>query len=211
MKILVLSPHTDDAEIGCGGTISRFLKEGNEVTVAAFSGAMPKSKADEKYDWRDWAKTDIWKEFDKSMKELRVTNIEKFTYQVRGIGQRRNEVLDRMIELRNRIKPDMVICPASTDIHQDHKCIFEEAIRAFKNTTIIGFFYPWNSLTLKTDYFVILDKKAIENKIRAIKCYKSQVGRDYVDKDFIKGWARTMGIQVGVDYAEAFEAIRIVK
>jgi LmbE family N-acetylglucosaminyl deacetylase len=210
-KVLVLSPHTDDAEIGCGGTISRFLREGNEVTVACFSGAVSVEKKDQKYNWLDWKKEDIWKEFDKSMEVLGVKNIEKFTYQARGIDVRRNEVLDRLIEIRNRIKPDLVICPASTDIHQDHRCIFEEAIRAFKNTTIIGFFYPWNSLTLKTDYFITLDKKDLETKIRAIKCYKSQKGREYVEEDFIRGWARTSGIQIGKKWAEAYEAIRIVK
>ena len=37
MSILVLSPHTDDAELGCGATISRLVREGNKVRVAVFS------------------------------------------------------------------------------------------------------------------------------------------------------------------------------
>ncbi|MFM7766038.1 MAG: PIG-L deacetylase family protein, partial [Sphingomonadales bacterium] len=35
--ILILSPHTDDAELGCGGTIRLLLEQGNQVHIAAFS------------------------------------------------------------------------------------------------------------------------------------------------------------------------------
>ncbi|MBL6731310.1 MAG: PIG-L family deacetylase, partial [Bacteroidia bacterium] len=37
--VLILAPHTDDAELGCGGTIARFLEEGKKMYVAAFSTA----------------------------------------------------------------------------------------------------------------------------------------------------------------------------
>ena len=37
--VLILAPHTDDAELGCGGTIARFLEEGKKIYVAAFSTA----------------------------------------------------------------------------------------------------------------------------------------------------------------------------
>ena len=36
-NVLILAPHTDDGELGCGGTISRLLEEGNEVFYLAFS------------------------------------------------------------------------------------------------------------------------------------------------------------------------------
>ncbi len=35
-KILIISPHTDDGELGCGGTIAKFIEEGNEVDYVAF-------------------------------------------------------------------------------------------------------------------------------------------------------------------------------
>ena len=38
-RVLVLAPHTDDGELGCGGTISRMVEEGREVYYAAFSTA----------------------------------------------------------------------------------------------------------------------------------------------------------------------------
>ena len=36
-KILVISPHTDDGELGCGGSIAKFIEEGNEVEYVALS------------------------------------------------------------------------------------------------------------------------------------------------------------------------------
>ena len=38
-KILILAPHTDDGEFGCGGSIAKFIDQGAEVTYAAFSTA----------------------------------------------------------------------------------------------------------------------------------------------------------------------------
>jgi len=38
-RILVLAPHTDDGEFGCGGSVARFVDEGKEVYYAAFSTA----------------------------------------------------------------------------------------------------------------------------------------------------------------------------
>lgn len=38
-KVLVLAPHTDDAELGCGASIARFIEEGSDILVAAFSSA----------------------------------------------------------------------------------------------------------------------------------------------------------------------------
>ena len=36
-KVLVLAPHTDDGEFGCGGTISKLIYQGVEVHYVAFS------------------------------------------------------------------------------------------------------------------------------------------------------------------------------
>ena len=38
-KILILSPHTDDAELGCGGAIARFVEEKKDILWYAFSTA----------------------------------------------------------------------------------------------------------------------------------------------------------------------------
>jgi len=43
-KILVLSPHPEDGEIGCGATIQKFLKNGSKCWYAVFTKAEKSTK-----------------------------------------------------------------------------------------------------------------------------------------------------------------------
>ncbi len=113
-----------------------------------------------------------------------------------------------MIDLGNLYKPDLVFLPSSYDTHQDHQTIHNEGFRAFKNCSILGYEQPWNNATFKTDVFIILSHLDLENKMTALDCYKSQVSRFFFDSDFIYSLAKTRGVQIGEEYAEAFEMIR---
>lgn len=85
----------------------------------------------------------------------------------------------------------------------------KEGLRAFKNTTILGYELIWNNLTFNTQCFVKLEKRHIENKVNALKEYSSQGFRDYLSEEFIISLAKARGVQIGVEYAEAFEVIRL--
>ena len=98
--------------------------------------------------------------------------------------------------------------PSLNDIHQDHSTIAEEGLRAFKQTRILGYELIWNNLSFNTTSFSILEERHIEKKISALNEYKSQQGRSYIDREFIKSLAISRGVQIGHKYAEAFEVIR---
>ena len=103
----------------------------------------------------------------------------------------------------------LVFIPSLHDIHQDHTTIAQEGLRAFKNTTLLGYELIWNNLTFNTQCFVKLNKTNISTKIEALKEYHSQGKRDYLSEDFIYSLARTRGVQAGCEYAEAFEVVRL--
>ena len=98
--------------------------------------------------------------------------------------------------------------PNLNDIHQDHSTIAQEGLRAFKNTTILGYELIWNNLTFNATSFIELDEKHIKTKINALKKYKSQADKPYFDFDFIFSLAKARGVQFGVNFAESFEVIR---
>ena len=205
MKILILAPHTDDGELGCGGTIAKFLEEGNEVFYVAFSTceiSVPK----------DLPKDILEKEVKKATKKLGIKNnnliIKKFP--VRNFQKHRQDILDELIKIKKKISPEMVFIPSSYDIHQDHQVIHQEAKRAFKFATILGYEFMWNNYEFKTGNFIILKKRHIMKKIEAIKKYKSQGKRFYNSEESLIGLARYRGLQIGEDFAEAFEVIRWV-
>ncbi|WP_218185177.1 PIG-L deacetylase family protein [Methanogenium cariaci] len=115
-------------------------------------------------------------------------------YEVRKFPpQYRQQILDTLIELRNEIKPVTVFTPSSFDTHQDHKITREETLRAFKQSTILGYEQPWNNITFNALAFVSLKEEYLQMKIDALGCYETQNDRSYFDCDFIRGLALTRG------------------
>ncbi len=204
-NVYVLAPHTDDGELGAGGTIAKLIESGAEVYYFAFSTA--EQSVPEGFP-KDILKTEVLNATAKL--GIKKENVIIYNYEVRKLNYARQEILEDLIKHRKMLKPDLVLMPSLNDIHQDHATIAQEGLRAFKNTTILGYELIWNNLTFNTTSFVKLDKKYIEAKCDALKEYKSQGIRDYMSEEFIFSLARTRGVQIGVKYAESFEVIRWV-
>jgi LmbE family N-acetylglucosaminyl deacetylase len=204
--VLVLAPHTDDAELGCGGTIARLLREGGEVFVAAFSTAEESLPAGA-------APTLLRDEFLSSMQILGIPPDKTFVfgYPVRRLSYHRQELLEELVKLRSQINPGMVFLPSASDLHQDHQVLNIEGLRCFKDMTVWGYELPWNNIGFPSQAFVTLEPCDLQAKWRALQAYKSQfeVGRAYFSREFIEGLARVRGVQVKAPYAEAFEVMRI--
>ena len=205
-KILILAPHTDDGELGCGGTISKLIDEGNEIFYVAFS-TCEESIPD------GFPRNALEMEVKEATKVLgiRPENLIIKKYSVRKFSSVRQEILEDMITLRSQLKPDIIFMPCSNALHQDHNTIYNEGIRAFKHFTTYGYDLPWDTVEFKTTSFFILQKEHVEKKAEAMRCYKTQNFRSYVDDEFIFGLARVRGAQIATQYAEAFELIRIIQ
>ena len=139
-RALVLAPHTDDGEFGCGGTAARLVEAGCEVRYVAFSiatrslppgfaarhagprGARGDGRARHPGDAPDRAR-------------LRRAHVPRPP----------PGVLELLVEMWNDWEPDLVFQPSLHDIHQDHQTIAQEGLRAFKRTTILGYEIPWNN------------------------------------------------------------------
>ncbi len=205
-NILILSPHTDDAELGCGGTISRLIEEKNNIHWVVFSTAedsLPKGMP----------KDTLRKEFTQVYNSLGLKNgsVEILKYRVRYLFEKRQQILEKLISLRNKFKPNLVIGPSLNDVHQDHIIVATEMVRAFKSSaSIISYELPWNHVTFNVQMLIRLEKNHIQKKINLINFYKSQFikERNYFSPEFIFGLAAARGVQSNTKYAEAFEIIR---
>lgn len=204
-NVYVLAPHTDDGELGAGGTISKLIEMGADVYYFAFSTA--ETSVPEGFP-KDILKTEVINATTKL--GIKKDNVIIYNYEVRKLNYARQEILEDLIKHRNQLRPDLVLMPSLNDIHQDHSTIAQEGLRAFKNTTILGYELIWNNLHFDTTSFVKLDKKHIQAKSDALKEYKSQGIRDYMSEEFIFSLAKTRGVQIGTQYAESFEVIRLV-
>ena len=202
-KALILAPHTDDGEFGCGGTISKLIENGCVVYYVAFSAC-------EQSVLPQFPSNILITEVKAATKVLGVIpeNLRLLKYDVRTFNFKRQEILDDILLLKAEIQPDIVFIPSLNDIHQDHATIANEAVRAFKFSTILCYELPWNNFSFLTSCFVHLEESHILKKINALVEYKSQAHRSYSNEEFIRGLARTRGVQVNSRYAEVFEVIR---
>ena len=203
-KVLVLAPHTDDGELGAGAFINKLISEGKDVYYAAFSTA--EQSVPPQFP-KDILKTEV-----KNATEvlgIKHSNLFVYNYEVRKLSYVRQEILEEMVKLRSEINFDLIVMPCLHDIHQDHATIANEAVRAFRNATLLGYELIWNNLAFNAQCFIRLKKENVDNKISALKEYHSQGRHDYLSGDFIYSLARTRGIQAGCEYAEAFEVVRL--
>lgn len=205
-KVLIVSAHADDMEIGCGGTVHRLLKEGKEVYQLILSlnlKGVPKGFTPE----------DIIKEVHASAKVLglKKENIFIEQFENRVFPSYRQPILDTLWKYRRKLKPDIVLTMSLDDMHQDHVIVAQESFRAFKECNIVSYGYDWNRLNKMADFYSVLSEKELDKKIKAIGCYKSQQdGRPYFSPEYIKAWAITRGVEIKERYAEAFDVIRLI-
>jgi LmbE family N-acetylglucosaminyl deacetylase len=204
-KILVLAPHTDDGELGCGGSIAKFCAEGKEVFYAAFCLCAKSLPA-------GLPPNTLELECKKAISVLGIpsSNLILFNYEVRELPASRQKILEELLQLNKQINPDMVFLPAASDIHQDHQVIHQEGMRAFKNISIAGYELPWNNNSFHNSFFIRLTETEVEKKVGALKEYKSQSHRNYMQEDFIRSLAKVRGIQCNSMYAEAFELYKMI-
>lgn len=203
-SVLVLAPHTDDAEFGCGGTIAKLIENNNEVFCAAFSACEQSVLVEHPSDI-------LIKEVKKASNVLGIdeNKLFLFDFEVRTFNFKRQELLDCILNLKQKINPDFVFIPSVNDVHQDHFTIAQESLRAFKYSNLLCYELPWNNLTFNTSCFCVLNEEHISKKIEAIKQYESQKHRTYASEDFIKSLAKVRGTQINTEYAECFEILRL--
>ena len=204
-KVLAIAPHTDDGELGCGGTMARLAEDGAEIRYVAFSIATRSLPP-------GFAPDTLAREARAANAELGIDEGQVTThdFEVRTFPDHRQEILEVMIELWSSWTPDLVLMPSLKDIHQDHQVVAAEGLRAFKRTTVLGYEIPWNNFNFDYQLYVALEERHIERKVNALMQYESQQHRNYANPEYIRNLARTRGINIDRDFAEVFEVYRVV-
>ena len=204
-RALVLAPHTDDGEFGCGGTMARLVEEGADVRYVAFSIAtrsLPEG----------FPPDTLRHEVAAATSELGIPgeNLTVHDFDVRTFPDHRQEILELLIQLWNDWQPDVVFQPSLHDIHQDHQTIATEGLRAFKRTTILGYEIPWNNLDFAYQAYISLERRHVDLKVAALDRYASQQHRRYADPEYVRSLARIHGINVNREHAEVFQVYRAI-
>ncbi len=199
-EVLVLSPHTDDMELGAAGTVRKLVKSGARVTSLVFSDCR-KSVPD------GFDEDTLRNECGAAARRLGISDLIIQGLPVREFPRYRQEVLEAIYDLRRRNNFDLVLTTWHGDMHQDHRVVADETRRAFMKTTttVLAYEVPGNCPGFTPQVFVPMTKEEVDEKIEVLHCYESQVARrGYFRVDAIKSLMGYRGLNIGVPYAEGF-------
>lgn len=198
MKIVAITPHPDDLEIACAGTLKKFQDQGAEIIsiVTVKPSAEVNSERNE-----DIVLKELKNSYTLSQFELRVLDTDLHA------NGRPNLVCDNntMTELSELIDScDLAIIPNPQDFHQDHRTTYELAWpllqrRAREVWTMDSWPYSYQYQTNTANMYIGIDW---DFKQSLLQCYDSYITEDKLEQ--IRNLSRVYGDKSSNPYAEAF-------
>jgi N-acetylglucosamine malate deacetylase 1 len=216
-NVIVISVHPDDETLGCGGSILKHRHKGDHVFWIICTAIH------ENQGWN----ADKVKRRDQEIKT--VANAYGFTntYQLELPNARLDQVptrdlIQKISNIINDIKPNIMYLVNRSDIHSDHKIVFQAVLSCTKN-----FRYPFITRILmyeclsETEFSPALSENTfipnvfidisdfMDQKLEIMKIYKSEIMEHNLPRSIsaIKALATYRGSRIGVQYAESFQLI----
>ena len=199
-RIRFFGAHPDDIELGCGALISQVAPK-TEILCVTLSNNQANQEL-----------PNLVKEHYASMEILGVPweNIVLGPFQTRRFPQARQEILEYMLDFRRKFQPDIVFVHTRADIHQDHTTVTEEALRAFRGTTVLGFDVLRSSYGFFPSFLAEVSEDDVNRKIQALKSYHTYDNRYYFDPEVLRATLIRHGALAERPFAEGFDILRIV-
>jgi len=199
-RVLFVGAHPDDIELGCGALIHHIIQQAELMCVTLSNN---KKNPD---------LTSIEDEHHQAMRILGVPdkNVVVGEFETRRFPQARQEILEYFINLNKTFQPDIVFVHTKADIHQDHGTITEEALRAFRGTTVLGYDVIRSSYGFFPSFLVEVDESDVQAKLDALACYHTYANRYYFDPDVTRATLIRNGALAERKFAEGFDILRVI-
>lgn len=199
-KVCFIGAHPDDIEIGCGALIAHIVKQ-TEIRCYTLSDNQ-----------KNPLLKNVVKEHYRSMEVLGVPkeNVIVGQFETRRFPQSRQEILEYLIDLNRDFKPEIVFVHTKADVHQDHATITQEALRAFRGTTVLGFDVIRSSYGFFPNFLVEVTEADVEKKIAALAEYHTYDSKYYFESEVTRATLIRHGALAERKFAEGFDILRII-
>ncbi len=199
-KVLFLGAHPDDIELGCGALLSNIADKAESLCVTLSDNR------------RNPELKDLVEEHYASMAILGLPRDRVIVrdFETRNFPRDRQKILEYLYELSNQHRPDLVFVHSLADIHQDHRVVTEEALRAFRGVTLLGFDVFRSSYGFFPHFLVQVEEQDVERKLNALAAYETYSDKYYFDPEVIRATLLRDGALAERTYAEGFDILRIV-
>ena len=203
VKLLFLGAHSDDIEIGCGGTILQLLSSYSNVHVVwvVFSSAPERERE---------ARTSAARFLERAAtKQIMVMNFRDGFFPYEGAGIK--EAFER---LKNEFDPDLIFTHYRRDRHQDHRTISDLTWNTWRRHLIMEYEIPKYDGDLKTpNVYVPLAQAVCARKIGIIlDVFQSERNKAWMSEDTFQAMLRLRGVECAAPekYAEAFHCRKLI-
>lgn len=208
LKILAIGAHSDDIELGCGGTLARAIKMGHKVKMVIMS--RPEYNNFDGKVMR--TKKQGTEETKKAIQVLGVKDWVMLDFPIKNIPYG-SETVEALDSIMCDFKPDHILTHWTFDTHQDHHNTSLATISAARNFNNILMYEPFppsgrSYVAFRPQVYIDITD-SIPTKIKSIKAHKSQLfkyGKHWIDS--VSGRAAMRGNECGAKHAEVFELLR---
>jgi LmbE family N-acetylglucosaminyl deacetylase len=199
-RVCFIGAHPDDIEIGCGALISHITPHTDVLCVTLSDNQ------------KNPLLTNLVDEHRRSMDILGVlpNRVVLGQFDTRRFPHFRQEILEYMIDLNRSFRPEIVFVHTKADIHQDHGTVTEEALRAFRGVTVLGFDVIRSSYGFFPSFLVEVTQADVDKKVAALAEYKTYAGKYYFSPEVTRATLVRHGALCERGYAEGFDILRIV-
>jgi LmbE family N-acetylglucosaminyl deacetylase len=202
LKVLCLGSHSDDIEIGCGGTLLRLLSVNNNLEVVWVVFSSSRERQREAHN-----SAELFLERAKQ-KEIIVNDFRDGFFPFDGAR------IKDFFEGLKRVSPDLIFTHSRKDAHQDHRLIAELTWNTFRNHLILEYEIPKYDGDLgQPNFFVPLEQEIYEKKIRYImEAFETQRTKRWFERETFLALMRLRGMECAApsSYAEAFYCRKLV-
>ncbi len=197
LKILCLGAHSDDIEIGCGGTVMRLIQEyiQPEIYWVVFSSNRKRRK-----EAIESARS-VLKNVNK--KNIIIKNFRNGFFPFQGAA-----IKDYFESLKQKFDPDIVLTHYRDDRHQDHRTISDLTWNTYRRHLILEYEIPKydGDFGAPNLFFEISRELCKKKKDLIMKYFGSQKEKHWFKEDLLYSIMRLRGMETGgaSEYAEAF-------
>ena len=203
LKVLCLGSHSDDIEIGCGGTVLRMIEQypGCAFYWMVFS-AIGNRKAEAQHGAESFVGSELLERI--LFKDFRDSFMPFVGSDVKALFE----------ELKQTVSPDLIFTHNRKDAHQDHRLISELTWNTFRNHFILEYEIPKYDGDLgQPSVFVPLESEVYKKKVRYIMdAFRSQHTKQWFEENTFLSLMRLRGMECNAPsgYAEAFYCRKLV-
>jgi LmbE family N-acetylglucosaminyl deacetylase len=202
-KILCIGAHSDDIEIGCGGTLLRMLEQNKDLEfywLVLCSNPLRAKEAQKSASW--------------FLRSAGKKNIVIKSFRDGFLPYTAVEVKDTFEELKKSFQPDLIFTHFRQDLHQDHRFLCELTWNTWRSHLIFEYEIPKYDADLRSpNFFVPLSKSTCSSKVRALmKFFGTQRNKHWFSEDLFLSLLRIRGIEANspTQFAEGFHCRKMV-